>query len=93
MVKMLVWVLVLHSWDGGMVVYDNLASQDSCERLLSRSKASSSDRRQGSGTVSGTCTQVEKFVPAQVTPVVNVSPSEIKVPAPQVKVIIKEPKK
>ena len=92
MVKILVWVLVLHSWDGGMVVYDNLATYDSCDRLLKRSVASGYERRSQSGTVNGTCTQVEQFVPAQVAPVVNVSPAEVKVPAPQVRVIIKEKK-
>lgn len=88
MVKILVWVLVLHSQHGGVVIYDNLASQDSCERLLSRAKA---------GLVTGyshqlgdSCTQVEKLVPAQLAPVVDVSPAEIKVPPPQVRVIIKE---
>ena len=93
MVKILVWVLVLHSWDGGMVVYDNLATYDSCDRLLKRSVASGNERRNQGGTINGTCTQVEKFVPAQVAPVVNVSPAEIKVQPAPVKVIIKEPKK
>ena len=93
MMKILVWVLVLHSWDGGMVVYDNLASYDSCDRLLKRSVNPDVKYRTDGTRVAGTCTQVEKFVPAQVAPVVNVSPAEIKVPAPQVKVIIKEPKK
>lgn len=94
MVKILVWVLVLHSWDGGMVVYDNLASYDSCDRLLRRSVASGNERRSQSNTINGSCTQVEKFVPAaSAAPVVNVSPAEIKVPAPQVKVIVKEVKK
>lgn len=91
MVKILVWVLVLNSWDGGMVVYDDLASQDSCERLLSRATAAKLPNR--GRTLAGSCTQVEKFVPAPAAPVINVSPGEIKVPPPQVRVIIKEPKK
>jgi hypothetical protein len=83
---------VLNSSSGGMVMYDNLASWDSCERLRLRASAAT-NRQDGYSYVSGACTQVEKFVPAPASgPVVNVSPAEIKVPAPQVRVIIKDKK-
>ena len=83
--KVLVWVLVVHSYHGGVQVYDNIASADSCERLLSRVTGSSVPN--STRPIAGACTQVEKLVFVQPAPTVNVSPAEINVPAPQVHII------
>lgn len=88
MLKVFVWVLVIHSYHGGVQVYDNIASQDSCERLLTR--ATSTSVPNSTRPISGTCTQVEKFVQIQPAPVVNVSPGETKAPPSQARAIVKE---
>lgn len=82
MTTIFVWVLVLQSWHGGVVIYDNIANQESCERMLARAKVASPFNSR-SASINGTCTQVAKFV--QLAPGVNVSPDEIKVPPTQVR--------
>jgi len=87
----LVWVLVLHSWDGGMLKIDNIADYDSCDRMLRRAIASAADRRDGTGrTINGTCTQMKLLVPKAAS--INVLPASA--PAPTIKnfVVIKEKK-
>lgn len=91
MTEILVWVAIITSWDGGVVMVPNLATQDSCERLVSRAAAvkTPADRR----TLSGTCTQVAILVPkAAPAPVINVQPAAT--PAPTIKnvVVVKKDK-
>jgi hypothetical protein len=82
MKTVLVWILIMHSWDGGMVKVENIATWEDCERMRQRVTHSANDRRYGSAaaTVTGACTQVGILVPATTAPqiVVNVPPQ----PAP-----------
>jgi len=84
-----VWVLVLNNSAGGMMMYDNIANWEDCERLRIRS-SQATNRSDGYLYVSGACTQINKILILATAPTINVSPAEIKVlPAP-VKVIIKD---
>lgn len=88
MIEVLVWVLILSSWDGGMLKVENIRSWEDCERLRLRAEAviTPANRR----TMSGTCTQIGLLIPKPETaPItVNVPPQ----PAPVVnnRVIIRK---
>lgn len=89
------WVLVLHSWNGGMIMKDNIFDYDSCDRMLRRAIASGEAVRNGGGTaVSGTCTQMRVFVPKAAVPppasVINVLPAPTVAPVIKNNVIIKK---
>lgn len=84
MSTVLVWILILHSWDGGMLKVENIATWEDCERMRQRVEHSGNVRRTQSYagmTVTGSCTQVGILVPnpvpvtvnipAQKTPIVN----------------------
>ena len=89
----LVWVLILHSWDGGMIMKDNIADYDSCDRMLKRAMASGNERRNQGGTVNGSCTQIRVLVPAAPAvqaPVINVLPAPAPAPIIKNNVIIKK---
>lgn len=75
MTSVLVWILIMHSWDGGMVKVENIATWEDCERLRQRVTHSGTLRRDGDRTVLGACTQVAILVPKATAPapvVVNV---------------------
>lgn len=82
MKTILVWVLMAVSSDGGFTMYDNIATQESCDRLRSRliSAGTFGDRRRA---VDATCTEVRKVVFISEPPIVNVLPASS--PAPTVK--------
>lgn len=61
-----VWILILHSWDGGMLKVENIASWEDCERMRLRAEASAFVRRTG-GAITGACTQVGILVPPPPT--------------------------
>jgi len=84
MIKILVWILVLNSSAGGMVVVDNLDNWEDCERLRLRSQVS--NRSDGHVYVAGACTQVAKWVPKEGTVTVNVPAPVVNVAPPQVTV-------
>ena len=93
MTEVLVWVLIMASWDGGVVQIPNIRSWEDCERLRIRSEAIITPN--GRNTLRGTCTQVGLLVPtatlAEPKPaVINVLPA----PVPAVKnvVVVKEKK-
>lgn len=88
----LVWVLMLHSINGGVTTYDNIANWDDCERLRKRTVAAATRSSDGYEYVSGSCTQINKIVITAPAPTVNVTSPEIKIPPAQVRVIIKDKK-
>jgi hypothetical protein len=73
-----VWILILASWDGGVMKVENIHSWDDCERLRLRAEAVQTPNQRR--MLSGTCTQVGLLVPATQlqpapAPVINVQPS------------------
>ena len=84
MSTVLVWILVLSSYQGGMIKIENIATFEDCERLRLRAEhasfvgTSKSDRWK---TVSGSCTQVPILMQPTAAPVINVPPP----PAPIIK--------
>ena len=85
MIEILVWVLILHSWDGGMLKIENIRSFEDCERIRLRAMASGNERRDHTNrTINGSCTQIGILVakPVPAAPItVNVPPQ----PAPVIK--------
>lgn len=73
MVEVLVWVLILHSWDGGMLKIENIRSFEDCERIRLRAMASGNERRDHTNrTINGSCTQIGLLMPK---PAVSTAPA------------------
>lgn len=90
MKTVLVWILIMHSWDGGMLKVENIASWEDCERLRQRATASADERRNGRNTILGSCTQVGLIVPVQAQPItVNVPPQAA--PVVNNRIIVRKP--
>lgn len=94
MSSVLVWVLILSSWDGGMLKVENIATWEDCERLRQRAEHAPSAKWQR-GTLVGSCTQVSLLVPTAAAPTINVAPPTVNVAAPQVtvrpRITVKQP--
>ncbi len=89
MVEVLVWVLVLSSWDGGMLKVENIRSWDDCERLRMRAEAVITPARRQ--TMSGVCTQIGILVPKPVAaPPITVNVPQQPAPVVNNRVIIRK---
>lgn len=66
MLKILVWTLVLNSSAGGIAVIDNIATQEDCERMRTRS-SQATNRKDDFSYMSGACTQAWRLVPDKNT--------------------------
>jgi hypothetical protein len=76
MSTVLVWILILSSFQGGMLKVENIATFEDCERLRLRAEHASfvgTSKSERWKTVSGSCTQVPIMQPA--APVINVPPT------------------
>jgi hypothetical protein len=87
----LVWVLIMNSNSGGMIMYDNIANLDDCERLRKRAEQAATRSSDGYKYVTGSCTQINKIVIAQPAPTINVQPSPPAAVTIQNRVIVRKP--
>jgi len=89
METVLVWVLVLTSYNLGMLKVENISTFEDCERLRQRVVHAHNTTPSSMGNIAGSCTQIAVVVPRQS---VNIAPAQITVTPAKPTVIIKEKK-